>query len=419
MLSTLNFSILPMLNNSRQKLGKSQLFIRITIDCKRTEIATKVYVDPSKWDKKTYQIKGIDLESQYANTQITEMINSIRIQIVKLQSLEEEITAIKLKAILLGKTIDEVKPKNKTLSDAFKYHHIILKDMLAVGKLCDKTVYRYENTEFKFNTFLKEYYHKTEIDLIDIRLKHATEFNHYLLTNIKLQVNTAHKHIKNLKKVLSMAVGLDWIPTNPISQFKCSYRSPNREILIQSELDSLMNKKILINRLEEVRDVFLFCCYTGFSFSDVFKFDQNVVSYGLDGERWIFTTRLKTGVKENVPLLQIPLQIIEKYKTHPFCQINNKLLPVKSNQKYNAYLQELADICGINKHLTSHIARHTFATTVTLANGVPIETVSSLLGHTNISTTQIYAKVIEQKVSADMKLLRQKLSVVLPEQKAM
>ncbi len=418
MLSTLNFSIYPMLNNSRQKQGKSQLFIRITVDSKRAELATKIYVNPILWDKKNHLIKSKDLESQLANTQISDILNSIKKKIIKMQSLEEEITAIKLKAFILGKSTTELNSKNKTSSQAFNYHHINMMELLKVGKICQKTVYRYQNTEEKFKNFLKENYNQNDIELIEIRLKHATEFNHYLLTNCQLQLNTAHKHIKNLKKILSMSVGLDWIPTNTISQFKCSYKSPKREILNQVELDRLMKKKISINRLEEVRDVFIFCCYTGFSFSDIFKLDLNAVSFGLDGERWIYTTRLKTGVKENVPLLPIPLKIIEKYKNHPFCVSNNKLLPVKSNQKYNAYLQELADICEINKHLTSHIARHTFATTVTLANGVPIETVSSMLGHTNISTTQIYAKVVEEKVSSDMKILRQKLSVVFPNQKA-
>jgi site-specific recombinase XerD len=407
-----------MLNNSRQKQGKSQLFIRITVDSKRAELATKIYVNPILWDKKNHLIKSKDLESQLANTQISDILNSIKKKIIKMQSLEEEITAIKLKAFILGKSTTELNSKNKTSSQAFNYHHINMMELLKVGKICQKTVYRYQNTEEKFKNFLKENYNQNDIELIEIRLKHATEFNHYLLTNCQLQLNTAHKHIKNLKKILSMSVGLDWIPTNTISQFKCSYKSPKREILNQVELDRLMKKKISINRLEEVRDVFIFCCYTGFSFSDIFKLDLNAVSFGLDGERWIYTTRLKTGVKENVPLLPIPLKIIEKYKNHPFCVSNNKLLPVKSNQKYNAYLQELADICEINKHLTSHIARHTFATTVTLANGVPIETVSSMLGHTNISTTQIYAKVVEEKVSSDMKILRQKLSVVFPNQKA-
>lgn len=169
-------------------------------------------------------------------------------------------------------------------------------------------------------------------------------------------------------------------------------------------------KEISIARLSEVRDVFLFCCYTGFAYSDIYNFEYNAITKGMDGEYWLSTERQKTGVKESVPLLPVAMGIITKYRGHPYCISANRLLPVNSNQRYNAYLKEIADICGIEKKITSHIARHTFATTVTLANGVPIETVSSMLGHSSIRTTQVYAKVIEKKVSEDMQNLKEKLS---------
>src|SRR5690606_26327769 len=236
-----------------------------------------------------------------------------------------------------------------------------------------------------------------------------TEFEHYLLTIDKLQSNTAHRYIKNLKKIMNMAVGLDWIPSNPFNQFKCSYSNPERKILNQDEINTLLNKKLHSPRLEEVRDVFIFCCYTGFAYSDAYQFNHNAVMKGLDGNLWLSTLRQKTGTKESVPLLPVALQIIEKYRNNEYCTKYDKLLPVNSNQRYNAYLKEIADICGINKKLTSHIARHTFATTITLANGVPIETVSAMLGHSSIRTTQIYAKVVEQKVSDDMQKLKERL----------
>jgi site-specific recombinase XerD len=208
---------------------------------------------------------------------------------------------------------------------------------------------------------------------------------------------------------MNLAVGLDWIPSNPFNLFKCSYTAPEREILNHEELYFLQHKKIDNQRLSEVRDIFVFCCYTGFAYSDIYNFERDAMMRGLDNEWWLSTNRQKTGTKESVPLLPVAIEIIEKYQDHPYCVKYNKLLPVNSNQKYNAYLSEIATICNIKKHLTSHIARHTFATTVTLANGVPIETVSSMLGHNSIRTTQIYAKVVEKKVSDDMKLLRAKL----------
>lgn len=180
-------------------------------------------------------------------------------------------------------------------------------------------------------------------------------------------------------------------------------------------MDALRLKEIDIPRLAEVRDVFVFCCYTGFAYSDIYKFEYDAVTKGIDGGYWLSTNRQKTGTKESVPLLPIALDIIEKYREHEYCIEANKLLPVNSNQRYNAYLKEIAAICGIKKKITSHIARHTFATTVTLANGVPIETVSSMLGHNSIRTTQIYAKVVEKKVSEDMQSLKEKLFGNIPE----
>ena len=419
MQATQKFSVTSMLNKQREKEGKVQIFIRIYFNGKRTEITTQNFVKVNHWDDKLKKVKDIDPNSHLINIQLEEMKSKITKIYVKLQALEEEITVQKIRQLFLGKPIEESpKPKNKTICEAFDYHNLKMEETLKVGKVCNKTWERYKITKNKVVAFMEKQYNVSDMELPDIRLRFVTEFEHYLLTTDKLQSNTAHKYIKNLKKIMNMSVGLDWIPSNPFNQFKCSYQSPDREILNREELAVLQFKKLSISRLEEVRDVFVFCCYTGFAFSDIFQFEQNAVTIGLDGEYWLSTNRQKTGTKESVPLLPVALEIIEKYKHHPYCVSENKLLPVNSNQRYNSYLKELADICNINKHLTSHIARHTFATTVTLANGVPIETVSSMLGHTSIRTTQIYAKVVEEKVSSDMKILRQKLSVVFPNQKA-
>jgi site-specific recombinase XerD len=203
---------------------------------------------------------------------------------------------------------------------------------------------------------------------------------------------------------------MEWLPSNPFEFFECKHIPTDREVLTQDDLDKLYNKEITIQRLAEVRDVFLFCCYTGFAYNEVEALPHNAVQKGIDGEKWLSINRVKTGTLESVMLLPLALEIIEKYREHKYCQVHNKLLPVNSNQRYNAYLKELADICGIKSKLTTHIARHTFATTVTLANGVPIETVSALLGHKDIKTTQIYAKVVKTKVSQDMKALRNVLN---------
>lgn len=176
------------------------------------------------------------------------------------------------------------------------------------------------------------------------------------------------------------------------------------------ELEAIENKEFKIARLAEIRDIFVFSCYTGLAYADVWKLTPEQITIGIDGEKWIHTYRTKTKVRSNVPLLPNAIEILEKYKKHPECVYSGRLLPVRSNQKMNAYLKEVADLCGINKELTFHIARHTFATTVTLTNNVPIESVSSMLGHKSIKTTQIYAKVVEKKVGADMQTLKAKMA---------
>ncbi len=321
-------------------------------------------------------------------------------------SSNEKISAKIIKEKLTGK---ELKPKYKTILECFEFHNLKMKEKVQVNLISPKTLMRFDITKNKVAAFIKAQYRADDKDLPEIRLRFVSEFEHFLLTVQEMQSNTAHKYIKNLKTVMNMSVGLDWIPSNPFNLFKCSYTAPERDILNHEELYTLQHKVIENERLAEVRDVFVFCCYTGFAYSDIYQFEKNAVMRGLDNELWLSTNRQKTGTKESVPLLPVAISIIEKYQDHEYCMKYNKLLPVNSNQKYNAYLSEIAAICNIKKHLTSHIARHTFAMTVTLANGVPIETVSSMLEHTSIRTTQIYAKVVEKKVSEDMRLLRTKL----------
>ena len=404
------FSVLFWLYHQKQKNGLSPLYIRVYIDSKRTEIATNIYIDPKEWDKRQLRVKASVKNNHLINGVIDKSRNQLQQIFLDFASRGLKTTAIEIKNVYIGKPaiIEEV-PKDKTILEAFDYHNLKMAELVKISKVTNSTLTRYKITKNKVEAFMKETYKVDDKPLPEMRLKFVTEFEHFLLTVQNIQSNTAHKYIKNLKKIMNMSVGLDWIPSNPFNQFKCSYSSPDREILNQDELNVIMLKKLKIDRLKEVRDVFIFCCYTGFAYTDVYQFEHDAVMKGLDGEYWLSTNRQKTGTKESVPLLPVALEIIEKYRENQHCIKYNKLLPVNSNQRYNGYLQELATICGIKKHLTSHIARHTFATTVTLANGVPIETVSSMLGHNSIRTTQIYAKVVEQKVSEDMKLLRAKL----------
>jgi site-specific recombinase XerD len=403
------FKIKAYINKQRGTGGKNPVCFKITYNYKRAVIVTRVLVNPDDWDAKKEYVKMGKENYLSVNTLIDNERTKINRHFLNLLATESRLSATIIKHTYLGKPIEEPKPVHKTILDAFEYHQIKMMDKVKIGNISKATHTRYKITKDKVVTFMEHQYQVSDMELPSIRLRFISEFEHFLLTVQKIQSNTAHKYIKNVKAIMNLAVGLDWIPSNPFNLFKCSYTAPERDILNHEELYTLQHKVIENERLAEVRDVFVFCCYTGFAYSDIYQFEKDAVMRGLDNELWLSTNRQKTGTKESVPLLPVAIEIIEKYQDHKYCVKYNKLLPVNSNQKYNAYLSEIATICNIKKHLTSHIARHTFATTVTLANGVPIETVSSMLGHTSIRTTQIYAKVVEKKVSEDMQLLRAKL----------
>ena len=205
---------------------------------------------------------------------------------------------------------------------------------------------------------------------------------------------------------MNIAVAMDYLSTNPYLKFQVKTEKPKREFLTQRELKKLRKKKIEIKRLAIVRDIFLFACYTGLSYADISKLAKQHVRTGNDGKKWIIIDRTKNGSRCRVPLLPVAKKILKRYKNYPTNTSKGLLLPVNSNQKMNAYLKEIADICGIKKNLSMHVARHTFATTITLTNGVPIETVSKILGHSSLKTTQIYARILDTKISEDMSKIK-------------
>ena len=207
-----------------------------------------------------------------------------------------------------------------------------------------------------------------------------------------------------------MCIDNGWLDKDPFIKYKPKVKVVARDYLIKEELETMATKSNSSSRFEQVKDIFIFCCYTGLAYIAVKELKRAEIIKGIDGQQWIFTTRQKTNTASRIPLLTQAWEIIHKYEHHPECAGTDKVLPVLSNQKMNSYLKEIADVCGINKELTFHIARNTFATSVTLANGVSIESVSKMLGHKNIRTTQYYAKILDSKVSEDIALLKLKLA---------
>jgi integrase len=298
---------------------------------------------------------------------------------------------------------------SRTLCEVINFHNRRFAEKVKAGMKYGRTLKRFEITKEKVIAFLKAHFHISDKPLSEIRFSFAPDFEHFLTSAQGIGSNTAMKYVKILKQMPKLAVDQGWLVVSLLTGFKCSYEEPQRERLTMDEIMSLYNKE-LIPRLAEVRDIYLFCCFTGYAYTDVLHLTPDNLVIGIDGERWIMKDRMKTQTAERVPLLPILLEIIDLYKESLYCKAYGHLLPVNSNQRYNVYLQEIAIVCGIKKHLTTHTARHTFATTVTLENDVPIETVSQMLGHKCIRTTQIYAKITQQKVSNYMRALRDRLS---------
>ncbi len=250
-----------------------------------------------------------------------------------------------------------------------------------------------------------EKYNKSDMRLSDLNNLFIEEYNGYLKSSKGLKQNSAAKDIKNLYRVINKAVSYRWITKNPFKDFSCNYVNPPRAYLTDEEIESLYRKEFAIKRLARVRDVFIFQIYTGLSYIDLAELTEDNIEIGINGNRWIVIHRKKTGTRSSIPILPRAQEILDRYKNDPHCVSESRLLPVCTNQRMNGYLKEIADLCGIKKPLTTHLARHTFATTITLSNGVPIETVSKMLGHSDLKTTQIYSKVVDRKIADDMKNL--------------
>lgn len=382
--------------------GLIPIYTRITINGKRIELSTNRFVEMSKWSTEAGKMKGTSEEARSINNHLDLLKSQIRDAEMELIHRKIAITTETIKSKLLG--IDE---RARMLVPIFQDHNNKIKEL--VGKeYAPGTLERY-NTSLKHTIeFMHWKYNVSDIDITKIDHAFITDYEFWLRSVRNCANNTAVKYIKNFNKIIKICLANHWIEKNPFANYKSKVKEVERVYLTEEEIQSIMEKEFNTERLSLVRDIFLFSCFTGLAYTDVKNLTKSHISFGIDGEKWIFTHRQKTESASKIPILPVSQMIIDKYENHPQCNNEEKLLPILSNQKMNAYLKELADICNINKELTFHIARHTFATTVTLTNGVPIESVSKMLGHKNLRTTQHYAKVLDKKVSEDMRILRDK-----------
>ena len=386
--------------------GKSPIYARITVNGKRIEISVKRSIEENNWNATKGMAKGSREDTIRLNKYLDQFKAGIIDSYQQLSLQKKFITAELLKEKVTGGDQADF-----TLCKLMHYHNTDQAQVLEPG-----TMKNYYTTQKYVKEFLKERFKTSDKYLSELTYKFITDFEYYLRGRKPekgqkaLQTNGIMKHLERFCKMVNLAVRLEWIERNPFHAYQLKFDKVERDYLTKEELTRIEEKQFHIIRLQVVKDLFVFSCYTGLAYIDVFNLTPaNLIEKS--GKLWIMTNRQKTNEPVRVPLLPKALAIVEKYKGHPQALAEGKVLPSLSNQKLNSYLKEIADMCDITKPLTFHIARHTFATTITLTNGVPIETVSKLLGHSKLSTTQIYAKVIESKISDDMALLSKRLQV--------
>ncbi len=380
------------------------LFCRIKADGKTTEIFLKYHLLEEEWNGIQKRVSDKCPKAKLINARIAELEREIFRIAADLRLCGRKIDLTNIKSILSGNQI-----KQMSLIELFTLHNDNIKSRLN-NDYSEPTLQKYELTKRKISLFLQYKIKKDDIDLNELKSSFLEEFETFLKSKQRLQHNTAMKHIKNVKKIVRLAVSKDLIKKNPFEHFRCTTKDVVRDCLTQEEISQIINKTSLNERLSVVRDLFAFSCFTGLSYADLDKLNlkhiQQSTSHGL---RVIRIRRTKTGVESVIPILPQAEKLIEKYKE--FSEYNNgKIFPVKSNQKMNEYLKEIETLCNLKKRVTFHLARHTFATTIALKNGVTMEAVKSILGHKNIRTTQIYAKMVDTRLVQEMQSLSNNLN---------
>lgn len=399
------FNVLFFIRKTRTvKSGETPIMLRITIQGQLAEIQLKRTIKPELWSQAKERCTGKDAKS----VEVNRYLESVKLRLYDIhRTLEDEnklINPIEIKRRFLG--LDE---KHKMFFEVFQEHNDKCREL--IGKDYAKvTISRFDTCLKYFKEMLLKQYHLKDIPMKEINNAIIQDYIYFLKSKKNLQENTVIRYMKVVKKITNMALANDWIDKNPFMNIHFHEQEVHKEFLTKDELEVLLNKTFSIPRLELVRDIFLFQCFTGLAFIDVSELKPEHLVTDNQGNVWIRKTRQKTKVMCNIPLLDIPLAILDKYKGYPLCEKKGTLLPVPCNQKVNSYLKEIADFCGIKKNLTTHTGRHTFSTVVTLANNVSLENVSKMLGHTNTKMTQRYAKVLDQSILRDMQNVRENFS---------
>ncbi|WP_278966625.1 site-specific integrase [Alistipes senegalensis] len=387
------------------KKGEAPVFMRLTINGERADASIKRFIEPHAWNSE----KGKANEKCRGGKDLNLYLDAISANILRIQR-DLELDKKEVSAqIILNRYLGKEQSDRHTLMEVFRAHNEKCRALSGIS-LAPGTVIRYETTLRLTEEFLQKSYQKEDCYLDEVTNQFIEDFEFFLKTVRRCCHNTTSKYLMNFKKIVRIALAKGWMKKDPFAQIRFHLDPVEREFLEKQELKAMLNKAISIPRLAQVRDIFCFCCLTGLAFTDVQQLKEEHLVADIHGKIWIRKARQKTKNMCNIPLLDEAQKIIDRYREHPYCQTHGVLLPVCSNQKMNSYLKELADICGIRKNLSTHCARHTFAT-LTLASGATIDNVAKMLGHANVNMTRRYAKVLDSSIMRDMEVVAENMAL--------
>lgn len=397
-----SFGLTFFLKSSKKKSNDRFIYLRVNVDGLPKETSTKRKWDATRWNQKTERATGTREDAKATNFFLETLVTKINNYRTLMMAEGQTITAQRLIDFVLGKTVSKAK-----VMEEFKLHNSEI--FALVPREYSKVTYiRYETAKAHVREFLKFKYGIEDLEFRELNYEFIKDFEFYLKTVKNISNNTTLKYISNFKKIVLRAIDKEIIAVDPFKRFKGKKEKIIKRPLTRQELILLETHPLPVERLAVVRDVFVFQCYTGLAYIDVYNLKNSDIKVGDDDELWIISERQKTGSSFNVPLLPQALRIIERYKDHPQCLMRNTVLPVISNQRMNGYLKEIADLSGIESTLNTHKARRTFGSTVTLNNNVPIHVVKEMLGHSSVKQTEEYALTEQQAIGKEMRVLRDK-----------
>ena len=375
--------------------GEAPIRIRISVNCEFINLSTGVYINSEFWDKKKAKVKAKHPKASHLNKEIREYEEQILKVWEDLKYQGDLISVQKIKVLLRNKS-----QMKMGLIKLIDFHIEYIKERLS-KQYSASTLKQFGTLKNKIEKFLPATYVCNDLDIEKLNYEFITRFEAYLSGVDKNSINTTAKYVTRLRTVINVAIKNEWLKVDPFAKYKGKNEPSNRQFLTAEELSRIENLDLNDNpRLEMVRDSFVFMSYTGLSYCDIESLKKENIIFGINGKKFITIERGKTKQQCTIPLFEKSLDLIIKYQSNPICLNKNRLLPVISNQKTNFHLKDIATKAKVTKPLTCHIARHSFAT-ISLENHVPMETLSKVLGHSSIKTTQIYGKITNTKIEFD------------------